>query len=170
MLCVICMNAIHLEVDESGCLSQGGQRGAPTQSCSNPFSGCLESIRHYNEVRRARIQLAAQQQIGVPDDVDIELGETSSSRNLNLNSESSDSPEDESNGTLTTERVAETAASLNTSATTNDDTAKVEVKYAKRYMKTPCGHVFHIVCLKKWIDIRLECPTCRQQIPLPEDD
>ena len=24
MLCVICMNAIHLDVDESGCLSQGG--------------------------------------------------------------------------------------------------------------------------------------------------
>lgn len=61
MLCVICMNAIHLDVDESGCLSQGGQRGVSTQSCSNPFQGCLESIRHYNEVRRARIQLAARQ-------------------------------------------------------------------------------------------------------------
>lgn len=56
MLCVICMNSIHLEVDESGSLLQGGQLNVP-QSCPNPFTGCLESIRHYNEVRRARAQL-----------------------------------------------------------------------------------------------------------------
>jgi transmembrane E3 ubiquitin-protein ligase len=40
----------------------------------------------------------------------------------------------------------------------------------KRYMKTPCGHNYHIVCLTKWMDIRLECPTCRQRIPQIEDD
>lgn len=43
-------------------------------------------------------------------------------------------------------------------------------KLSKKYMKTPCNHSYHIVCLKKWMDIRLECPTCRQVIPVPDDD
>ena len=43
-------------------------------------------------------------------------------------------------------------------------------KLAKKYMKTPCNHSYHIICLKKWMDIRLECPTCRQGIPAPDDD
>jgi hypothetical protein len=43
-------------------------------------------------------------------------------------------------------------------------------KLNKKYMKTPCNHNYHIICLKKWMDIRLECPTCRQRIPLPADD
>ncbi|KAF7457718.1 putative E3 ubiquitin-protein ligase [Cryptosporidium felis] len=33
---------------------------------------------------------------------------------------------------------------------------------------TPCDHVFHQKCLKKWMDIKLECPTCRRRIPLFE--
>ena len=40
----------------------------------------------------------------------------------------------------------------------------------KKYMKTPCNHSYHSVCLKKWMDIRLECPTCRQAIPILDDD
>ena len=35
----------------------------------------------------------------------------------------------------------------------------------KKIMKTPCDHKFHIPCLKKWLEIKLECPTCRKQIP-----
>ncbi|KAK6587615.1 RING-H2 finger containing membrane associated [Cryptosporidium xiaoi] len=30
---------------------------------------------------------------------------------------------------------------------------------------TPCSHIFHQKCLKKWMDIKLECPTCRRMIP-----
>lgn len=35
----------------------------------------------------------------------------------------------------------------------------------KKIMKTPCEHKFHIPCLKKWLEIKLECPTCRMAIP-----
>lgn len=38
------------------------------------------------------------------------------------------------------------------------------------YMRTPCNHNYHSVCLGKWLEIRLECPTCRQAIPLPDLD
>jgi len=30
------------------------------------------------------------------------------------------------------------------------------------YFQTPCNHCFHSVCLRKWTDTKLECPTCRQ--------
>ncbi|KAH8739568.1 RING-H2 finger containing membrane associated protein [Cryptosporidium ryanae] len=30
---------------------------------------------------------------------------------------------------------------------------------------TPCDHIFHQKCLKQWMDIKLECPTCRRIIP-----
>ena len=43
-------------------------------------------------------------------------------------------------------------------------------KVNKKYMMTPCNHSYHSVCLKKWMDIRMECPTCRQAIPVLDDD
>ena len=38
-------------------------------------------------------------------------------------------------------------------------------KHNKPYMKTPCGHVFHSKCLETWLEIKNECPYCRQRIP-----
>ena len=38
-------------------------------------------------------------------------------------------------------------------------------KHNKPYMKTPCGHVFHTKCLETWLEIKNECPYCRQRIP-----
>jgi hypothetical protein len=35
----------------------------------------------------------------------------------------------------------------------------------EEYMKTPCNHKFHEVCLRDWLNIKLECPTCRTEIP-----
>jgi hypothetical protein len=32
-------------------------------------------------------------------------------------------------------------------------------------METPCRHRFHDVCLKSWMDVKLECPTCRAVLP-----
>jgi hypothetical protein len=32
---------------------------------------------------------------------------------------------------------------------------------------TPCGHYFHEACLRPWLAIRLDCPTCRAPLPLP---
>lgn len=30
---------------------------------------------------------------------------------------------------------------------------------------TPCGHCFHRRCLEQWMDIKMECPTCRTALP-----
>eukprot|EP00347_Sterkiella_histriomuscorum_P000980 403373792 len=43
-------------------------------------------------------------------------------------------------------------------------------KLSKVFMRTPCNHKYHVQCLTKWMDIRLECPSCRQQIPIIEED
>ncbi|KAH0915554.1 hypothetical protein HID58_030000 [Brassica napus] len=30
---------------------------------------------------------------------------------------------------------------------------------------TPCEHFFHTGCLQRWMDIKMECPTCRRSLP-----
>lgn len=30
---------------------------------------------------------------------------------------------------------------------------------------TPCEHRFHESCLERWMDVKMECPTCRRQLP-----
>ncbi|XP_051151967.1 transmembrane E3 ubiquitin-protein ligase FLY2 [Andrographis paniculata] len=32
-------------------------------------------------------------------------------------------------------------------------------------MVTPCDHFFHSGCLHRWMDIKMECPTCRRPLP-----
>ncbi|KAG2323644.1 hypothetical protein Bca4012_059115 [Brassica carinata] len=32
-------------------------------------------------------------------------------------------------------------------------------------MVTPCEHLFHSDCLQRWMDIKMECPTCRRTLP-----
>ena len=48
----------------------------------------------------------------------------------------------------------------------SDSTTKLlkEPKSIK-IMQTPCKHRFHIRCLQDWMNIKLECPSCRQPIP-----
>ncbi|CAN6218908.1 unnamed protein product [Urochloa humidicola] len=33
------------------------------------------------------------------------------------------------------------------------------------YMVAPCEHIFHSGCLQRWMDIKMECPTCRRSLP-----
>ncbi|XP_028775258.1 transmembrane E3 ubiquitin-protein ligase FLY2 [Neltuma alba] len=32
-------------------------------------------------------------------------------------------------------------------------------------MVTPCEHFFHSGCLQRWMDVKMECPTCRRPLP-----
>lgn len=37
----------------------------------------------------------------------------------------------------------------------------------KRYMLTPCNHIFHQQCLMRWLEQKMECPSCRSPLPQP---
>ncbi len=41
----------------------------------------------------------------------------------------------------------------------------LDVEALAARMVTPCGHFFHPACLSRWMDIKMECPTCRQPLP-----
>ena len=34
-----------------------------------------------------------------------------------------------------------------------------------KYMLTPCHHLFHTKCLESWLNVKNQCPCCRQKIP-----
>jgi len=34
-----------------------------------------------------------------------------------------------------------------------------------RHAVTPCAHRFHFDCLQQWLDVKMECPTCRATLP-----
>ncbi|CAL9063469.1 unnamed protein product [Musa banksii] len=38
-------------------------------------------------------------------------------------------------------------------------------QHSNGYMVTPCDHCFHSGCLQRWMDIKMECPTCRRSLP-----
>ncbi|ETW04107.1 hypothetical protein, variant 1 [Aphanomyces invadans] len=38
---------------------------------------------------------------------------------------------------------------------------------ARDYMIAPCDHVFHRPCLQEWMQVKMECPTCRSVLPEP---
>jgi len=41
----------------------------------------------------------------------------------------------------------------------------IDLKNGDRTAVTPCLHVFHSTCLDQWLEVKLECPTCRRDIP-----
>lgn len=43
----------------------------------------------------------------------------------------------------------------------------VEVERSNSRMVTPCDHFFHPACLNRWMDVKMECPTCRRALPAP---
>ena len=38
------------------------------------------------------------------------------------------------------------------------------------YLVTPCDHVFHDECLQQWMEVKMECPSCRAPLPPVSDD
>ena len=35
----------------------------------------------------------------------------------------------------------------------------------KKCFKTPCSHYYHKQCLLQWMEQKMECPSCRKQLP-----
>ena len=46
---------------------------------------------------------------------------------------------------------------------------KKEQKNKGEYMLTPCKHLFHTKCLESWLNVKNQCPSCRQKIPPLEE-
>lgn len=42
---------------------------------------------------------------------------------------------------------------------------EIDVNDRKGYMLAPCNHIFHRSCLERWMDVKMECPTCRCNLP-----
>lgn len=42
---------------------------------------------------------------------------------------------------------------------------EIRVKDSRSRALTPCDHYFHSKCLQQWMNIKMECPTCRRQLP-----
>lgn len=41
----------------------------------------------------------------------------------------------------------------------------IDVHNPKQYMLAPCDHLFHRECLEQWMDVKMECPICRTDLP-----
>lgn len=53
---------------------------------------------------------------------------------------------------------------------TDDECSICLTKEKKARCKTKCGHCFHIVCLKKWLNTNGTCPMCRTIINKAKED
>jgi len=42
--------------------------------------------------------------------------------------------------------------------------SEIDAEDAQRVV-TPCSHNFHRACLEQWMDVKMECPTCRKELP-----
>jgi len=43
--------------------------------------------------------------------------------------------------------------------------AELDEEEGQQIAATPCDHRFHRACLEKWMDVKMECPTCRAELP-----
>jgi hypothetical protein len=41
----------------------------------------------------------------------------------------------------------------------------IDIRKRKDYMLAPCNHLFHRACLSQWMDVKMECPICRTELP-----
>lgn len=41
----------------------------------------------------------------------------------------------------------------------------LEISGEEGVCTTPCEHRFHHGCLERWMDVKMECPTCRRVLP-----
>ena len=41
----------------------------------------------------------------------------------------------------------------------------IDVHNRRGYMLAPCDHIFHKDCLMEWMNVKMECPICRTELP-----
>ena len=41
----------------------------------------------------------------------------------------------------------------------------IDVRNRRGYMLAPCDHLFHRECLVQWMEVKMECPICRKELP-----
>lgn len=81
----------------------------------------------------------------------------------------------------TTSTQASAAASTSTAASPSpppDDDNPCPICYTEldpsgpltSLMVCPCDHVFHTPCLTRWMHEKLECPVCRAELPIVEEE
>lgn len=42
----------------------------------------------------------------------------------------------------------------------------IDIRKRHDYMLAPCNHLFHRECLVQWMDVKMECPICRTDLPV----
>eukprot|EP00550_Attheya_septentrionalis_P008393 CAMPEP_0198282782 /NCGR_PEP_ID=MMETSP1449-20131203/2534_1 /TAXON_ID=420275 /ORGANISM="Attheya septentrionalis, Strain CCMP2084" /LENGTH=1199 /DNA_ID=CAMNT_0043979177 /DNA_START=504 /DNA_END=4106 /DNA_ORIENTATION=+ len=42
---------------------------------------------------------------------------------------------------------------------------EIDVDNRRDYMLGPCDHLFHRECLEQWMEVKMECPICRTELP-----
>ena len=47
-----------------------------------------------------------------------------------------------------------------------DSTCIICLEEIKQAKKLKCGHIFHLNCLRRWLEQNIQCPTCRDKIEL----
>lgn len=67
---------------------------------------------------------------------------------------------------IDTEIIHQTSGDSNDSNNLNSLASPlVSGKKLKKCMKTPCNHYFHNKCLEQWMNLKMECPSCRATLP-----
>eukprot|EP00970_Alexandrium_tamarense_P015246 scaffold4900_cov193-Alexandrium_tamarense.AAC.23 len=85
-------------------------------------------------------------------------------RNRKANRARLGSRADDSNGTSTMsteEVVVPDAPTLDCVICYNE----IDVNDRAGYMLAPCDHIFHRQCLEQWMEVKMECPICRCNLP-----
>lgn len=69
---------------------------------------------------------------------------------------------------MTSETVEQVSSSAQTTHHTLDCSIcydDIDVHDRSGYMLAPCNHIFHRHCLLQWMDVKMECPICRIELP-----
>lgn len=65
--------------------------------------------------------------------------------------------------------TTETVSTASSRVTPNFDCVicynEIDIRDRTAYMLAPCDHLFHRDCLIQWMEVKMECPVCRKELP-----